>query len=108
MDGTVRDITPSRSDARGRIAAGRRNLFCIRLHFVLEERIGVASVSVERFLTIRESARRRVFGGGTHFGRLIVPKLFGDRSAQTAGTRSRLRVAACRRRGSRRPLRLVP
>jgi len=56
-DGDCASITPSRSDTRGRIAAAWRNLFCIRLHFVLEERIGVAKISVEQFLMIDESAR---------------------------------------------------
>lgn len=45
--GTVRRLTLYRSDTRGRIAAGRCNTFCIRLHFVLEERIGVGKIGAE-------------------------------------------------------------
>jgi len=66
VDGTVRSLTLPRSDRRGRIAAGRRNMFCIRLHFVLEERIGVGKIGAERFLTIDEGARRNVFSGRRH------------------------------------------
>ena len=40
-----------------------RNLFCIRLHFVLEERIGVGKISENRFLTIDETACAHVFAG---------------------------------------------
>ena len=65
VERTVRGLTLSRSDTRGRIAANRRSLFCIRLHFVLEERIGVGKIGAKRFLTIDESARRDVFGGRT-------------------------------------------
>ena len=63
--GTVRSITLSRLDVCGRIARGRRNMFCIRLHFVLKERIGVGKIRAKRFLTIDESARRNLFSGVT-------------------------------------------
>ncbi|UWU73095.1 hypothetical protein N2603_23620 [Bradyrhizobium huanghuaihaiense] len=42
--------------------SGNRDLFCIRLHFVLEERIGVEKISAQRFLTIDEVARRGCIG----------------------------------------------
>jgi len=61
--GTVRHLTLSRSDTRVRVDVEERNLFCIRLHFVLEERIGVEKISAERFLTIDEAACRHVFAG---------------------------------------------
>jgi hypothetical protein len=34
-------------------------LFCIRLHFVRKERIGVEKISAKRFLTISEVGRSR-------------------------------------------------
>jgi len=64
--GTVRHLTLSRSDTRVRVDVEERNLFCIRLHFVLEERIGVEKISAERFLTIDEAACRHVFAGRNH------------------------------------------
>ncbi|WP_271568071.1 hypothetical protein [Bradyrhizobium sp. CCBAU 11386] len=59
----MRRLTLSRSDTRVRIDVEERNLFCIRLHFVLEERIGVEKISAERFLTIDEAVCRRVVVG---------------------------------------------
>jgi hypothetical protein len=50
-------IAPSRFDTRAHIAFGWRKMFCIRLHFVLEERIGVEKISAKRFLTMDEAAR---------------------------------------------------
>jgi len=38
-------------------------LFCIRLHSVRKERIGVKEISAQRFLTIGEDAQRYVFCG---------------------------------------------
>jgi len=64
--GTVRHLTLSRSDTRVRVDVEERNLFCIRLHFVLEERIGVEKISAERFLTIDEAACHHVFAGRNH------------------------------------------
>ena len=64
-DETVRSITLSRYDTSDGIAAGRRNMFCIRLHFVLEERIGVGKISANRFLTIDESTPSNLLSGGT-------------------------------------------
>ncbi|OAF19598.1 hypothetical protein AXW67_02175 [Bradyrhizobium neotropicale] len=39
------------------------DLFCIRLHFVLRERIGIEEISRERFLTIDEDTPNYFFGG---------------------------------------------
>ncbi|MBR0883329.1 hypothetical protein ABIF65_003258 [Bradyrhizobium japonicum] len=44
-------------------------MFCIRLHFVRKERIGVEQISAARLLTIDEGARRhgfigKIFNGG--------------------------------------------
>ncbi|TQF37213.1 hypothetical protein UNPF46_19795 [Bradyrhizobium sp. UNPF46] len=61
-----RSLTLARSDARRHFVADRRDLFCIRLHFVLEERIGVEKIGAGRFLTIDEGARRNVFSGRRH------------------------------------------
>jgi hypothetical protein len=38
-------------------------LFCIRLHFVLKERIGVEQIGAKRFLTIDEIARSYLLRG---------------------------------------------
>jgi len=62
----ARHLTLSRSDTCDRLDVEERNLFCIRLHFVLEERIGVEKISAERFLTIDEAACRHVFAGRNH------------------------------------------
>jgi hypothetical protein len=48
------------SDGRGSIEIDKHALFCIRLHFVLKERIGVEKISAKRFLTIGESAPLRL------------------------------------------------
>lgn len=44
----------------------RHDLFCIRLHFVPKERIGVKEISAERLLTIDEGAADH-FAGGRNF-----------------------------------------
>lgn len=62
----MRDLTLSRSGTRGRSTAPRAQPFCIRLPFVLEERIGVAKISAKRFLTIDESVRSDLCCGGIH------------------------------------------
>jgi hypothetical protein len=69
--GTVRHLTLSRSDTRVRVDVEERNLFCIRLHFVLEERIGVEKISAERFLTIDEAACRHVFPAEIFVGEIL-------------------------------------
>ncbi|MCK1707643.1 MULTISPECIES: hypothetical protein [unclassified Bradyrhizobium] len=55
---------PATSAAR--IGIDRRNLFCIRLHFVLKERIGIEKTSTARLLTIDESLVCH-FAGGRNF-----------------------------------------
>ncbi|MDE5446951.1 hypothetical protein GWG65_37595 [Bradyrhizobium sp. CSA207] len=50
----------------GRIDIDRRSLFCIRLHFVLKERIGIDKTSAARLLTIDESMVCH-FAGGRNF-----------------------------------------
>jgi hypothetical protein len=45
---------------------GSHDLFCIRLHFVLEERIGVGKISASRFLPIDEDAQLH-FEGDRNF-----------------------------------------
>ncbi|MCP1766374.1 hypothetical protein [Bradyrhizobium japonicum] len=44
-------------------------MFCIRLHFVRKERIGVEKISAARLLTIDEGARRHGFIGKIFKGR---------------------------------------
>ncbi len=65
VGGTVRSLTLSRSDTWSRADDIQRDLFCIRRHFVLEERIGVGKIGAKRILTIDESARR-LFSDRTH------------------------------------------
>ncbi|MDX3969261.1 MAG: hypothetical protein QHD01_22070 [Bradyrhizobium sp.] len=71
------------------IAAARRNLFCIRLHFVLEERIGVAKIGAERFLTIDENAHL-IHSAAERF----VGKLLGDQSRTRR--QNAIALAGCR------------
>ncbi|MEY9465662.1 hypothetical protein ABH973_006075 [Bradyrhizobium ottawaense] len=73
----------SRLDVCGRIARGRRNMFCIRLHFVLKERIGVGKISAKRFLTIDESARRNLFSGVTRRRHNLRRQEFRDDRSNT-------------------------
>src|SRR5262249_45128047 len=47
----------SRSSASMKIVRGRDALFCIRLHFVRKERIGIAQISAGQFLTMSFHAR---------------------------------------------------
>ncbi|MDI3560253.1 hypothetical protein [Bradyrhizobium sp. Arg816] len=46
-------------------------MFCIRLHFVRKERIGVEQISAARLLTIDEGARRHGFTGKIFNGRIF-------------------------------------
>ncbi|MGY4624645.1 hypothetical protein [Bradyrhizobium sp. USDA 4486] len=59
----MRSITLLRSETR---ETGRHEMFCIRLHFVRKERIGIEKISTRRLLTIGESARRRAAIGSNH------------------------------------------
>ena len=57
-DALTRHIALTRFETTSRRHANMRALFCIRLHFVLAERIGVEKIGATRFLTIDEVRRR--------------------------------------------------
>lgn len=80
-------------------------LFCIRLHFVRKERIGVEKICAQRFLTIGEGARCHVFRGKSLLfrGKSLRRQKFRDDRKHDDNLAARLASKAVGRAGRHRP-----